>query len=74
MCYQDLGIAETLMELKQRDAQRQAEQSRLIFIASSARLQQVPRQRFQMVHQIGRSLSALGQRLEQYGLPQASPH
>ena len=74
MCYQDFGIAETLMKLKQRDAQRQAERSYLISIAGIARSQQSPKQGFHLVHQMGRSLSALGQRLEQVGLPQTSPH
>jgi len=74
MCYFDLGIAEALMDLRVRDTQRQAEQSQLAFIARTARVKQLPWQGFRLVNQIGRSLSALGQRLEQYGLPQPSPH
>lgn len=73
MGYNDLGITETLMELKIKDAQRQAERSHMASIAGGARLEQVPEQGARLVNRLGRTLSTMGQRLEQYGLPQASP-
>jgi hypothetical protein len=74
MCTMDLRTAETLMALNQRETERQTARQQLARSAQDAKTQQGPAQAVRMVRQIGRTLSALGQRLEHAGLPQTSPH
>ena len=70
----DLGTAETLMELNQRDTERQVARRQLARSAQDATTQLEPAQAVRLLRQLGRTLSALGQRLKHTGLPQTSSH
>jgi hypothetical protein len=73
MCYPDLGTAEALMNLNMSQARRRAERAHLASIAGTMRRQRLSGQGFRLVNQLGHTLAALGQRMEQVGLPQSSP-
>lgn len=73
MCYMDFGIAEDLMDFRVEDTRRQAERANLASIARDGHRQRSPGQGNRWVNQMGRQLSGLGLRLEQYGQPHPSP-
>jgi hypothetical protein len=69
----DLQNAEQLMEIRTEAARLEAESHGLLRRAGVARRGWLSRQACRLLAHLGRSLVALGKRLEQYSLPQSLP-
>jgi hypothetical protein len=72
MSYFEFQQAEALKEMRVIEAQRWAESCRLLRQADLVRPSRLTRLCCWLLSQLGRSLVAMGRRLEQYGLPPAS--
>jgi hypothetical protein len=73
MSYFEFRQAEALKEMRVKEAQRWAESCRLLRQADLVLPGRFTRLRCWLLSQLGRSLVAMGRRLEQSGLPPASP-
>jgi len=72
MSYDDFIFGDRLMEQRVKEEHRQAEVRRLQREAMAGRQGWLSQQRGWVLCQVGRWLESLGQRLQQYGLPQTS--
>ena len=74
MCYIDMGIAEALIGLQQKENLQRADKFQQVAVAKAGHQRSLSGQGFHFIRQVGRTLSAVGQRLERAGVPQPSPN